>query len=74
MLDDPQGLRTGVAQTLKGVTFTQEVKLVNNLLTRFEFRRDLSNKSFFTNADGGSLKNQNTFIIGISYSISSREQ
>ena len=74
VLDDPQGLRTGVAQTLKGLTLTQEVKLVNNLLTRFEFRRDLSNKSFFTNADGGSLKNQNTFIIGISYSISSREQ
>ena len=74
VLDDSKGLRTGVAQTLKGVTFTQEVKLVNNLLTRFEFRRDLSDKTFFTNADGGALKNQNTFIIGISYSISSREQ
>jgi hypothetical protein len=43
------------------------VKLVNNLLTRFEFRRDLSDKPFFANADGGTLKNQNTFIIGISY-------
>jgi hypothetical protein len=74
VLDDAAGLRTGTAQSLKGLTLTQEVKLVNNLLTRFEFRRDLSDKPFFANADGGTLKNQNTFIIGISYSISSREQ
>ena len=74
VLDDTAGLRTGTAQSLKGLTLTQEVKLVNNLLTRFEFRRDLSDKPFFANADGGTLKNQNTFIIGISYSISSREQ
>jgi hypothetical protein len=72
IFDDRDGLRTGTAQTVKGVTLTQEVKLVNNLLTRFEFRRDYSNRRFFTNASGTSQNHQNTFIIGLSYAFSDR--
>jgi hypothetical protein len=73
VFNDKDGLRTGVAQTVKDITLTQEVKLVNNLLTRFEFRRDFSNQRFFTNADGVSKGNQNTFILGISYFFTNRE-
>lgn len=74
VFNDAMGLRTGTAQTLKGLTLTQEMRLVNSLVTRFEFRRDFSDRAFFGNADGNPVRNQNTFIIGISYSISNREQ
>ena len=74
VLNDKDGLRTGVAQTVKDITLTQEVKLLDNFVTRFEFRRDFSNQRFFTNDDGRALKNQNTFIIGLSYFFTSRGQ
>lgn len=73
VFNDRDGLRTGTAQTVKDITLTQEVKLVNNLLTRFEFRRDFSNQKFFTNDAGVSRNNQNTFTIGISYFFTNRE-
>ncbi|HMV50282.1 MAG TPA: outer membrane beta-barrel protein, partial [Blastocatellia bacterium] len=73
VFNDKDGLRTGTAQTVKDITLTQEVKLVNNLLTRFEFRRDFSNQKFFTNSAGAARANQNTFIMGISYFFTNRE-
>ncbi len=73
VFNDNDGLRTGRAQTIKDITLTQEVKLLNNFLTRFEFRRDFSNQPFFTNFDGISKKNQNTFLVGVSYFFTTRE-
>ena len=73
VLNDKDGLRTGLAQTIKDFTVTQEVKLLNNFLTRFEFRRDFSNQKFFTNSSGVAKDNQNTFILGISYFFTNRE-
>jgi Putative beta-barrel porin-2, OmpL-like. bbp2 len=78
VINDRGGLRTGLAQTIKDITLTQEVKLLNNLLTRFEFRRDFSNQPFFTGFDAMSnpvsKKNQNTFLVGVSYFFTTREQ
>jgi hypothetical protein len=73
IFDDPQGFQTGVAQTLKGITLTQEFKLSNNLLSRLEFRRDMSDQSFFARSGARTAKDQNTFIIGLSYFFTSRE-
>ena len=73
VFNDKDGLRTGVAQTVKDITLTQEVKLLNNFITRFEFRRDFSNQKFFTNSAGVAKDNQNTFILGISYFFTNRE-
>ncbi|MGH9938371.1 MAG: porin, partial [Blastocatellia bacterium] len=73
VLNDKDGLRTGVAQTVKDITLTQEVKLSGNFITRFEFRRDFSNQKFFTNSAGVAKDNQNTFILGISYFFTNRE-
>jgi hypothetical protein len=73
VFNDKDGLRTGVAQTVKDITLTQEVKLLNNFLTRFEYRRDFSNQRFFTNSAGVAKDNQNTFIFGISYFFTNRE-
>ncbi|MFN0120901.1 MAG: porin [Blastocatellia bacterium] len=74
VLNDRDGLRTGTAQTVKDITLTQELKLVNNLLARFEYRRDFSNQGFFSNAAGLTRKNQNTVILGISYFFTSKGQ
>jgi opacity protein-like surface antigen len=74
VLRDADGLRTGTAQTVKDITLTQEIKLANNFLTRFEYRRDFSNQNFFTNSAGVAKDNQNTFIIGLSYFFTSRGQ
>lgn len=73
VLNDRDGLRTGLAQTIKDISLTQEVKLLNNFVTRFEFRRDFSNQRFFTNSAGAPKDNQNTFILGISYFFTNRE-
>lgn len=69
---DADGLRTGLAQTVKDITLTQEVK-VGSMFTRFEFRRDFSDKKFFTNSAGAARDNQNTFTIGIGYAFTTRE-
>ena len=74
VLNDRDGLRTGLAQTVKDITLTQEVKLLDNFVTRFEFRRDFSNQKFFTNDDGKARSNQNTFIIGLSYFFTTKGQ
>jgi hypothetical protein len=39
------------------------MKLMNNLISRFEFRRDFSNRDFFTNSAGAARNNQNTVIF-----------
>lgn len=74
VLRDRDGLRTGTAQTVKDITLTQEFKLANNFISRFEYRRDFSNKKFFSNSAGAARDNQNTFTIGLSYFITSRGQ
>ena len=74
VLRDESGLRTGLAQTVKDITLTQEFKLANNFLTRVEYRRDFSNRNFFTNSAGAARDNQNTFIIGFSYFFTSKGQ
>lgn len=74
VFNDKDGLRTGVAQTVKDITLTQEVKLMNNFLTRFEYRRDFSNQKFFTNSVGAARDNQNTFTVGLSYFFTNRDQ
>ena len=73
VFNDRDGLRTGTAQTVKDITLTQEVKLINNLITRFEYRRDFSNRKFFTNSAGDARSNQNTFTFGVSYFFTNRE-
>jgi hypothetical protein len=74
VFDDHDGFRTGTAQTLKGLTLTQEVKLAGNLISRFEYRRDWSDSDFFSKSVGRQVRGQNTLLVGFSYFISSRGQ
>lgn len=74
VFDDNDGFRTGTRQTLKGLTFTQEIKFVDNLITRVEYRRDWSSADYFSKSYGRLVRGQNTLLVGISYYITSRGQ
>jgi hypothetical protein len=67
---DPSGLTTGTAQTLKEMTGTVEVKAIDNLLCRVEYRTDFSDHLVFTNRSGESKKTQASIGVGILYSLS----
>ena len=68
VFDDPDGFMTGTAQTFKGATVTGEFKLIEGLLARVEFRRDLSDAAVFTKDTGAAVTSQNTFGLGFLYS------
>jgi Putative beta-barrel porin-2, OmpL-like. bbp2 len=69
--DDAAGLTTGAVQTLKELTGTVEVKTtIENLLCRLEYRSDFSDQPVFTTSEGLQKKTQNSFGIGVLYSIS----
>jgi hypothetical protein len=68
--DDPDGFMTGTGQTMKDATLTGEFKLMNGLLSRVEYRRDLSDSAVFTKNTGVKVKSQSTFGIGFLYSYS----
>ncbi len=63
---DDDGLFGGIAQVLHEGTVTAEYKLAEGFLVRGEFRRDWSNKPFFTGPLGAAdLRGyQNTALIG----------
>ena len=71
---DPNAFTTGVAQTLKEVTATLELKAVDNFLWRIEYRGDMSDKAVFHNASGGTQKNQQSIGFGVLYSFTSKVQ
>jgi len=63
---DDEGLFGGIDQVLHEVTATAEYEFANGFLVRGEFRRDWSNKAFFTGPEPGGLRTaQNTFLIGM---------
>ena len=66
IFNDKNGLLTGTAQTVKEFTLTGEYKLTGWLMTRAEFRTDLSNHPFFEkqNQPNGS-KTQPTALLGL---------
>src|SRR6267143_2003235 len=72
--DDPQGFTTGTAQALKEGTLTFEVKPVDNLLWRIEYRRELSDAAVFQNDLGNVLKGRHSIAIGVLYAFTSKAQ
>ena len=64
--DDPRGFSTGVAQLIKEVTGTVELKLTDHLVNRLEFRHDQSDHLFFDQGSGKPLvKGETTVTLGI---------
>jgi hypothetical protein len=67
LFDDPDGFMTGTSQTMTDATITGEFKLIEGLLARVEFRRDMSDTAVFTKNTGAAVRSQNTFGFGILY-------
>ena len=64
-MSDRGGLFSGLTQALKENTVTFDYKLADNLLMRYEWRRDFSNQpSFLSVAQGVLRKDQNTATLG----------
>ena len=73
--NDSNGFATGTAQHLNEVTGTYEYhvpKLPQAVLSRFEYRRDMSNQPFFHQNATGMVGQQSTFSIGLMVSLAPR--
>ncbi|MCI0485627.1 MAG: outer membrane beta-barrel protein [Blastocatellia bacterium] len=70
--DDHDGFTTGERQSLKDFTFTSEQKISNGLITRFEYRRDFSDKNFFIKPVDRLVKAQSGLSFGLVYAFSSK--
>ena len=58
------GFATGVAQNVKEFTLTGEMKIREGLLSRLEYRRDMSDKPFYDRGAGVMVaKNQSTLTL-----------
>lgn len=68
--DDTDGFMTGTSQSIKDATITGEVRLMNGLLWRVEYRRDWSDSAVFSKKTGAAVDSQNTFGMGFLYSYS----
>jgi len=70
---DPDGFMTGTQQTLKEGTITGEIGLAKGLLSRIEYRRDVSDASTFAKGDGSSFAtSQGSFGVGVMYMLTSK--
>jgi hypothetical protein len=65
-LRDSAGLFSGRTQNLQDVTATLGFRPVEGVETRFEFRRDASNRLFFPRGTAGRLsRHQDTLTLGL---------
>ena len=70
--DDHNGFTTGAAQHFNEVTETFERKIAGSLITRLEFRRDMSNQPSFVKG-AAPVKSQNTVAAGLVYTFDMKE-
>jgi hypothetical protein len=73
--NDHYGFTTGVPQHMQEVTGTFERRIAGHIITRMEYRRDMSNKAIFFDHsfDTPTLKSQNTLTAGVVYTLDKTE-
>src|SRR3989442_1695184 len=69
---DTDGFMTGTKQTLKEGTITGEISLAKGLLTRVEYRRDVSDAATFAKDSKGFATSQGGFRLGVLYMLTSK--
>lgn len=69
--NDREGFTSGMAQKIKEVTVTTQLKHKDGLDMRIEYRRDFSDIPFFVKNTRNST-HQNTFTIGLLYVLSTK--
>jgi outer membrane murein-binding lipoprotein Lpp len=68
--DDPNGFTTGTPQHINEYTLTLQRTFAHDLVSRLEFRRDMSNVPFFPRGVAEQTKDQNTLELGLMYVFS----
>ena len=63
-VDDRDAFMTGTRQTVRELTVTSEHVIAGSLLTRLEYRRDVSDQPFFVGR-GGAVRGQSTLTLGL---------
>src|SRR5438270_6913240 len=71
--DDHDGFTTGTAQNFNGVTGTFQRAIASHILTRLEFRRDMSNRPTFVRGNNQPALGQNTATAGLVFMFDTRE-
>ncbi len=72
--DDNQGWSTGTAQELSEFTATLQRTFSGKLISRLEFRRDMSDSRTFLRGPGNiGVGAQNTVALGLVYAFSSAD-
>lgn len=72
--DDNQGWSTGTAQELSEFTATLQRTFAGKLISRLEFRRDMSDSQTFLRGPGNiGVAGQNTLALGLIYAFSSAD-
>jgi hypothetical protein len=71
--DDHDGFTTGTAQNFNGVTGTFQRTIASHILTRLEFRRDMSNRPTFVRGNNQPALGQNTATAGLVFMFDTRE-
>jgi Putative beta-barrel porin-2, OmpL-like. bbp2 len=70
---DHNGYSTGTPQDLSSFTITLQRMLASKIISRLEYRRDMSNVATFPYRDGLFKDAQNTVTIGLIYAFSSAD-
>lgn len=66
VFNDMDGWSTGVVQTVKEITMTGEMKIHEGLISRLEYRRDMSDQPYFDRGAGLMVaKNQTTLALSL---------
>ncbi len=72
--NDNQGWSTGTAQGLSEGTATIQRTFANKLISRLEFRRDMTGaRTFLRGPDDSTTGGQNTFTLGLIYAFTSAD-
>lgn len=71
--NDHDGFATGVTQNLSEFTATLQRTIGGHLISRLEFRRDMSDENTFPYRNGLFRDNQNTLTAGMIYAFSSAD-
>ncbi len=70
---DNGGTQTGTPQKLSEFTLTLQRMLASKLMTRLEFRRDMSDQNVFPDHTAGLKDAQNTVTLGMVYAFTSAD-
>jgi hypothetical protein len=71
--NDHDGFTTGLPQHFNGITGTFQRTVAHHILSRLEYRRDMSNMPAFVKGSGTPVNAQNTMTAGLVFLFDSRE-